>query len=160
MDWKSYGATIKFSIKNSSEKSLPVFTTRPDTIFGATFIAISPQHPLAKEIASLDTKAAEFIKSCEKKSTKEVDIEKAEKYGYETKLLVSHPFKKNLNLKIFIANFILMDYGTGAIFGCPAHDQRDYDFAIKYSLDIIPVIKTEENLPYMGDGAHAFRIFK
>ncbi len=150
---KSYGAIIKFSIQNSA-KSLEVFTTRPDTIFGATFIAISPQHPLAKEIANLDTKAAEFIKSCEKKSTKEVDIEKAEKYGYETKLLASHPFKKNLNLKIFIANFILMDYGTGAIFGCPAHDQRDYDFAIKYSLDIIPVIKTEENLPYMGDGAH------
>ena len=87
---KSYGATINFSIQNSA-KSLEVFTTRPDTIFGATFIAISPQHPLAKEIASLDTKAAEFIKSCEKKSTKEVDIEKAEKYGYETKLLVSHP---------------------------------------------------------------------
>ncbi len=150
---KSYGATIRFSIKNSA-KTLEVFTTRPDTIFGATFVAISPQHPLAKEIASVDKKAAGFIKSCEKKSTKEVDIEKAEKHGYETKLCVSHPFNKNLSLKIFIANFILMDYGTGAIFGCPAHDQRDHDFAIKYSLDIIPVIKTEEKLPYIGDGAH------
>ena len=93
---KSYGATIKFSIINSSEK-LEVFTTRPDTIFGATFIAISPQHPLAKKIAEKDPKAAEFIKFCEKNSTKEADIEKAEKFGYETKINVSHPFKNNVS---------------------------------------------------------------
>ena len=99
-------------------------------------------------------KQLKFIKFCEKNSTKEADIEKAEKHGYETNLSVSHPFKKNVKLKIFIANFILMDYGTGAIFGCPAHDQRDYDFAVKYSLDIIPVIKTKENLPFIGDGIH------
>ena len=85
-----------------------------------------------------------------KNSTKEADIEKANKHGYETSLSVSHPFKNNVSLKIFIANFILMDYGTGAIFGCPAHDQRDYDFAIKYSLDILPVIKTQKNLPFTG----------
>ena len=150
---KSNGALIKFSLENTSEK-ISVFTTRPDTIFGATFIAVSAQHPLAKKICKRDSKAAEFIKFCEKNSTKEADLEKAEKYGHDTNLSVSHPFKKDVKLKIFIANFILMDYGTGAIFGCPAHDQRDYDFAVKYSLDIIPVIKTQENLPFMGDGIH------
>ena len=150
---KSYGANINFSIKNSSDK-LEVFTTRPDTIFGATFIAISPQHPLAKKIAEKDPKAYNFINFCERQSSKEIDVEKAEKHGYETNLFVHHPFKRKISLKIFIANFILMDYGTGAIFGCPAHDQRDYDFAIKYSLEIIPVIKTNENLPFIGDGTH------
>jgi len=150
---KSYGAIINFSLENSSQK-IPIFTTRPDTIFGATFVAISPQHPYAKQISKKDIKAAEFIKFCEKNSIKEADIEKAEKYGYETNLSVSHPFKNNVKLKVFIANFILMDYGTGAIFGCPAHDQRDFDFAIKYSLDIVPVIKTKETLPFVGDGIH------
>ena len=150
---KSHGATIRFSLENSSEK-LEVFTTRPDTIFGATFIAISPHHPLAKRISDKDYKAAEFIKFCERNSSKEADIEKAEKHGFETNLSVLHPFKKDMKLKIFIANFILMDYGTGAIFGCPGHDQRDFDFAVKYSLDIIAVIKTEENLPFIGDGIH------
>ena len=150
---KSNGAIINFSLNNSSKK-LPVFTTRPDTIFGATFIAISPQHPLAKQIADTDSEAGKFIKFCEKNSSKEADIEKAEKHGYETNLSVSHPFKENIKLKIFIANFILMDYGTGAIFGCPAHDQRDYDFALKYSLSVVPVLKTKENLPFLGDGIH------
>ncbi len=150
---KSFGALIKFSLVNSSEK-ISVFTTRPDTIFGATFIAISPQHPLAKEISDKDSKAADFIKFCEKNSSKEADIEKAEKHGYKTKLSVFHPFKNGVKLQIFIANFILMDYGTGAIFGCPAHDQRDYDFAVKYSLEILPVIKTKEDLPFVGDGIH------
>ncbi len=150
---KSHGAVINFSLENSSEK-ISVFTTRPDTIFGATFIAISPQHPLAKQISAKDLKAANFIKFCEKNSTKEADLEKAEKYGYDTNLYVSHPLKNNVKLKIFIANFILMDYGTGAIFGCPAHDQRDYDFAIKYSLNVVPVIQTKESLPFIGDGIH------
>ena len=90
-----------------------------------------------------------------KKIQLKADIEKDEKYGYETNLSVSHPFKNEIKLKVFIANFILMDYGTGAIFGCPAHDHRDYDFALKYSLDIVPVIKTKkENLPFLGDGIH------
>ena len=81
-------------------------------------------------------------------------MEKAEKFGYETTLLVKHPLKEKTHLRLFIANFILMDYGTGAIFGCPAHDQRDYDFAKKYNIDIIPVIETKEKLPYTGDGIH------
>ena len=155
---KSKGATINFKVDNS-DRNIKIFTTRPDTIFGATFIALSPQHPLASEITKTDKSAHKFIKFCEKQSTSEIDIEKAEKFGYETTLTASHPFKKNIKLKIFIANFILMDYGTGAIFGCPAHDQRDYDFAKKYNLEIIEVLKNEEpndenNLPYIGDGAH------
>ena len=156
---KSQGASINFSI-NNSDKKLKVFTTRPDTIFGATFVAISPQHPLSLEIANKDKEAKKFIKFCQKQSSSEAEIEKGEKFGYETSLSVSHPFKKNVNLKIFIANFILMDYGTGAIFGCPAHDQRDYEFAKKYNLEIIQVlsekgkIASDKNLPYIGDGIH------
>mgnify|MGYP001493945694 FL=1 len=150
---KSNGATINFSINNSDDK-VEIYTTRPDTIFGATFIAISPQHPLSLKIAKKNNQANDFVKFCENQSNKEVDIEKADKFGYDTDLTVSHPFKKGTNLKIYIANFILMDYGTGAIFGCPAHDQRDYDFANKYSLEIIPIIKSKDALPYTGDGLH------
>ncbi len=150
---KSNGAIISFSINNLDDK-VEIFTTRPDTIFGATFVAISPQHPLSLKIAADDNKANDFIKFCERQSNKAEDLEKADKLGYETSLTVSHPFKKEINLKIYIANFILMDYGTGAIFGCPAHDQRDYDFAKKYSLDIIPVVENDNILPYTGDGLH------
>ncbi len=150
---KSCGATISFSINNSEDK-VEIFTTRPDTIFGATFIAISPQHPLSLKIAEDDSKANDFVKLCERQSNKAEDLERADKLGYETGFTVSHPFKKEINLKIYIANFILMDYGTGAIFGCPAHDQRDYDFARKYSLDIIPVVENDNILPYTGDGLH------
>ena len=139
---KSKGATLKFKV-NNSDKEIDIFTTRPDTIFGATFIAISPQHPLALEISNKDIDALDFIKFCEKQSTSEIDIEKAEKFGYETSLTASHPFKTDFKLKIFIANFILMDYGTGAIFGCPAHDQRDFDFAKKYNLEIIEVVENK-----------------
>jgi len=150
---KSSGATINFPI-NNSDQYIEIYTTRPDTIFGATFIAISPLHPLASKIAENDIEALNFINFCQKQSTKEADIEKAEKFGYETTLSVKHPFKENTQLKLFIANFILMDYGTGAIFGCPAHDQRDYDFAKKYKIDIIRVIESKEKLPYVGDGVH------
>ncbi|MDA8687441.1 leucine--tRNA ligase [bacterium] len=150
---KSSGATINFPI-NNSDQYIEIYTTRPDTIFGATFIAISPLHPLASKIAENDKEALNFINFCQKQSTKEADIEKAEKFGYETTLSVKHPLKENTQLKLFIANFILMDYGTGAIFGCPAHDQRDYDFAKKYKIDIIRVIESKEELPYVGDGVH------
>ncbi len=150
---KSNGATINFSINNSKE-TIKIFTTRPDTIFGATFIAISPQHQLSLQIAKNDNKAKDFLKFCDKQSNKEADLEKADKFGYETGLTVSHPFKIGVNLKIYIANFILMDYGTGAVFGCPAHDQRDYDFAKKYSLEVISVVENDNNLPYTGDGPH------
>ena len=156
---KSDGATVKFKISNT-EEYLSVFTTRPDTIFGATFIALSPQHPLSIKIASKDNKVKEFINSCETYSTSEIEIEKGEKLGFRTDLTTEHPFIKDKKIPIYIANFVLMDYGTGAIFGCPAHDQRDFDFANKYNLDIIHVLKNENNLdikqssPYTGDGVH------
>jgi len=150
---RSKGATISFPIINSME-NIEVFTTRPDTIFGATFIAISALHPLARKISENDKEALNFINLCQKQSTKESDIEKADKLGFKTTLKVKHPFRENISLNVFIANFILMDYGTGAIFGCPAHDQRDYDFAKKYNIDIITVIDSTESIPYTGDGPH------
>ena len=155
---KSVGATIKFEVA-SIGKVISIFTTRPDTIFGASFIAISPQHPLATELAQNDKEAQKFINFCEKQSTSEVEIEKGEKFGYKTQLTSGHPFINGKELPIFIANFVLMDYGSGAIFGCPAHDQRDFDFANKYNINIIPVVHDEtsinnDKLPYTGDGVH------
>ncbi|MDA9171425.1 leucine--tRNA ligase [Alphaproteobacteria bacterium] len=155
---KSVGTTIKFEVA-SIGKIINIFTTRPDTIFGASFIAISPQHPIATELARNDKEAQKFINFCEKQSTSEVEIEKGEKFGYKTQLTSEHPFKNGEELPIFIANFVLMDYGSGAIFGCPAHDQRDFDFANKYNINIIPVVHDETSinnakLPYTGDGVH------
>ncbi len=135
---KSYGCEIIFEITNSSEK-INVFTTRPDTIFGASFIALSVDHFLNKNFL----KKNDFIKfreECNKTGTTEEALANAEKLGYDTGLSVNHPFIKNKKLPIYFANFVLMDYGTGAIFGCPAHDQRDFDFAKKYKLEIIEVV--------------------
>ena len=155
---RSEGATINFKVSNT-DKILKIFTTRPDTIFGATFIAISPQHELAVDIAKNDIEAQNFIIFCNKQSTSEVEIEKGDKFGFKSKLTAKHPLILNKTIPIYIANFVLMDYGTGAIFGCPAHDQRDFDFAHKYGIDIIQVLEnnipnSEQNLPFMGDGIH------
>ncbi|MGA0603673.1 leucine--tRNA ligase [Caulobacter sp. KR2-114] len=119
---------------------LPIYTTRPDTLFGASFVAVSPDHPLAEQLAAADPKVADFIAECRKGGTSEAEIESAEKLGYDTGLKVAHPFDPAWELPVWIANFILMDYGTGAIFGCPAHDQRDLDFARKYSLPVTQVV--------------------
>jgi leucyl-tRNA synthetase len=119
---------------------LECYTTRPDTLFGAAFVGISPGHPLAERIAAADAKAAAFIAECARGGTSEADIEAAPKLGYDTGLEVEHPFVEGQRLRVWIANFILMDYGTGAIFGCPAHDQRDLDFARKYALPVRPVV--------------------
>ena len=138
---KSEGAEINFLISNKnniSSKYINIFTTRHDTIFGATFCALSPNHKISKELALKEPEISKFIEDCSK-----IDPEK-EKRGFKTSILVEHPFIKNKKLPVFIANFILMDYGSGAIFGCPAHDQRDLDFANKYSLEIIPVILPSE----------------
>ena len=156
---KSEGATIKFEV-SSINKDISIFTTRPDTIFGATFIAISPQHPLSIEIAQNDIEIKKFIKFCENQSTSEIDIEKGEKFGFKTELTSKHPFIDGKEIPVYIANFVLMDYGTGAIFGCPGHDQRDFDFAKKYNIDIIYVLRDDNNLnnifdlPYINDGIH------
>ncbi|PTW50595.1 leucine--tRNA ligase [Rhodovulum kholense] len=114
-----------------------VYTTRPDTLMGASFLGISPDHPLAKALEAENPEVASFCAECRRMGTSEEELEKAEKKGFDTGLTVRHPFDETWELPVYIANFILMDYGTGAIFGCPAHDQRDLDFARKYGLPVI-----------------------
>tara|TARA_B100000575_G_scaffold181732_1_gene145920 strand:+ start:1699 stop:4212 length:2514 start_codon:yes stop_codon:yes gene_type:complete len=131
---KSDGAEINFKVSNK-EKYITIFTTRPDTIFGATFLALSVDHEIAIEISKGSADLQKFIKECEKLNPDK------EKKGFNTHLTVDHPFVEGKKLPVFIANFVLKEYGFGAIFGCPAHDQRDLDFAREYSLDVIPVVK-------------------
>lgn len=140
---KSQGARVFFPLsgeKAADGEKLEVFTTRPDTLFGASFCAISPQHPIAKRLAAENDAVAAFIDECAKVGTSEEAIEKAEKRGIETGLTAEHPFIPGKQLPVYVANFVLMDYGTGAIFACPAHDQRDMDFARKYDLPITAVV--------------------
>ena len=131
---KSIGAEIDFKISNSDSK-IKIFTTRPDTIFGATFIALSDEHELSIDISKKNSDLTKFIKE-----TKNLNSEKI-KRGFNTGLFANHPFINGKKIPIFIANFVLKEYGLGAIFGCPAHDQRDLDFANKYGLEIIPVVR-------------------
>jgi leucyl-tRNA synthetase len=156
---RSEGARIRFRL--SAEKNplpagfdgnLEVFTTRPDTLFGAAFVAISPNHPLAEAMSARDPALAAFISECNALGTSEEAIEKAEKKGVATGLVAAHPFIAGRTLPVYVANFILMDYGTGAIFGCPAHDQRDLDFARKYDLPVRPVVIPD------GEDAKAFAV--
>jgi len=135
---KSTGCEIDFEIVEKEEK-IKIFTTRPDTLFGATFLAISIDHPLCNQFGK-EAKFIKFKKECLKVGTTEEALAIAEKKGYNTNLLARHPFIKGKKIPIFVANFVLMDYGTGAIFGCPAHDQRDLDFAKKYNLEIKEVV--------------------
>ncbi|RAK57301.1 leucine--tRNA ligase [Phenylobacterium deserti] len=141
---RSKGLRFRFHFAGEAPQAaadgIEVYTTRPDTLFGASFVGIAPDHPLAQEIAARDPKAAAFIEECRKGGASEAEIETAEKLGYDTGLKVKHPFDPNWELPVWIANFILMDYGTGAIFACPAHDQRDLDFARKYDLPVRPVV--------------------
>ena len=139
---RSTGLRLKFRIVTAGAPAaaVEVYTTRPDTLYGASFVAVAPDHPLAEALAARDPAAAAFIAECRRGGTSEAAIEAAEKKGYFTGLEVAHPFDPDWRLPVWIANFILMDYGTGAIFGCPAHDQRDLDFARKYGLPVRPVI--------------------
>jgi leucyl-tRNA synthetase len=146
-NWIGRSEGLKFQFKLSNDQKLDVFTTRPDTLFGASFVALSPEHPLAQELAQSDKKLAAFIAECRKTGTAEAEIEKAEKLGYDTSLTADHPFDPSWKLKVMVANFVLMGYGTGAIFGCPAHDQRDLDFARKYGLSVIPVVVPSDTDP-------------
>jgi leucyl-tRNA synthetase len=139
-NWIGRSEGLKFQFALSDGGKLDVFTTRPDTLFGASFVALSPEHPLAQELAQSDKKLAAFIAECRKTGTAEAEVEKAEKLGYDTGLTADHPFDPSWKLKVMVANFVLMGYGTGAIFGCAAHDQRDLDFARKYGLSVIPVV--------------------
>ncbi len=152
---KSYGCEINFEI-NDSKELLKIFTTRPDTIFGASFIALSTDHHLSKKFAS-NKEFLNFKNECNKAGTTEEALANAEKIGFNTKLFAKHPFINNKKIPIYFANFVLMDYGTGAVFGCPAHDQRDFDFAKKYDLEILKVVsdgKDSKDLKeaYTGNG--------
>ncbi len=138
---KSYGCEINFQIEKKNKfGKIKVFTTRPDTIFGASFIAVSVDHPISKNFEK-DKNFLAFKSECSKMGTTEEALANAEKIGFNTELSALHPFDKKISLPIYVANFVLMDYGTGAIFGCPAHDQRDLDFANKYKLKVLPVVK-------------------
>ncbi|HEY9011696.1 MAG TPA: leucine--tRNA ligase [Devosia sp.] len=140
---KSEGLRLLFEMvpsEKTTATSIEVFTTRPDTIFGASFIALSADHPLTAELAAKDSAIAEFVAETRRHGTATETLDKAEKLGVFTGLSVKHPVKDGETLPVYVANFVLMDYGTGAIFGCPAHDQRDYEFASRYGLPIIPVV--------------------
>ena len=138
---RSRGARFAFRFTDPARTAcLEVYTTRPDTLFGAAFVGIAADHPLAAEVAAANPEAAAFIEACRQGAVSEAEMETAEKLGFDTGLRVRHPFDPDLELPVWIANFILMDYGTGAIFGCPAHDQRDLDFAHKYGLPVRPVV--------------------
>ncbi len=139
---RSEGARLHFDLAAPADgiERVEVYTTRPDTLYGMSFMAIAPEHPLATAVSAHDPKAAAFVADCRSKGTSEAVIETGEKHGYDTGLRVKHPFIEGATYPVWIANFVLMEYGTGAIFGCPAHDQRDLDFARKYGLDVTPVV--------------------
>ena len=147
---QSKGLEFDFEVVNppKGHEKISVYTTRPDTLMGASFIGISADHKLAKELEKQSEKISAFNKECRQMSTSEADMEKAEKRGVDTGLRVKHPLNPNWELPVWIANFILMDYGTGAIFACPAHDQRDLDFARKYKLPVIDTfLSLDDNSP-------------
>jgi leucyl-tRNA synthetase len=141
---KSRGLRFRFQFADSApegfDEGLEVYTTRPDTLFGASFVGLAPDHPLSERLAASDPDLAAFIADCRKGGATEAEIETQEKVGRFTGLTVAHPFDPSIRLPVWIANFILSDYGTGAIFACPAHDQRDLDFARKYDLPVLPVV--------------------
>ncbi len=157
---KSYGCEIDFNIEGSNDiKKIKCYTTRPDTLFGFSFLAVSVDHPLSK-FYSKDENFIQFKKDCSATGTTEESIAQAPKIGFKTNLFAVNPLKPNNKVPVFFANFVLMDYGLGAVFGCPAHDQRDFDFAKKYNLNIKTVVKPKEendnfqvfNEPYLGPG--------
>jgi leucyl-tRNA synthetase len=151
---RSEGARVRFALAAPVDgiADVEVFTTRPDTLFGMSFLAIAPEHPLAAAAAVRDAAAASFVAECRRLGTSEAVIETAEKRGFDTGLRVRHPFLPERTFPVWIANFVLMEYGTGAIFGCPAHDQRDFDFATAYGLAIPPVVIPD------GVDAASFRV--
>ena len=145
---KSLGCEVKFEIESSKNiKEIKCFTTRPDTLFGISFLALSVDHPVSKFYES-DLNFIKFKKECSKTGTTEESIANAEKIGFKTDLLAFSPLDKNVTVPVYFANFVLMDYGLGAVFGCPAHDQRDLDFAKKYNLKINTVVAPEKNTDF------------
>ncbi|WP_157176839.1 leucine--tRNA ligase [Sphingomonas prati] len=145
---KSRGLKFRFDISDPlpGHETLEVFTTRPDTIFGASFAAIAADHPIAQALAANDPALVDFIAACKRTGTAAAEVETAEKLGFDTGLRVVHPFDPDWTLPLFVANFVLMEYGTGAVFGVPAHDQRDLDFARKYQLPVTRVVAASADL--------------
>ena len=144
---RSEGAEVSFRLNGAGadgSDAITVFTTRPDTLFGASFLAVAANHPISLALAEKDASAADFVAECAKLGTSEAAVETAEKRGYDTGLRAAHPLDDSIELPVYIANFVLMEYGTGAIFGCPAHDQRDLDFANAYDLPVIPVVLPDD----------------
>ena len=142
---KSYGCEVKFQIENSEDiKEIKCFTTRPDTLFGMSFLALSIDHPLSK-IYENKSEFLKFKKECSKTGTTEESLANADKIGYKTDLVAINPLNSNIRVPVYFANFVLMDYGLGAVFGCPAHDQRDFDFAKKYNLKVTTVVTPDKN---------------
>ena len=156
---KSYGCEISFKIESKKDiKEIECYTTRPDTLFGMSFLALSVDHPIAKFYDN-DPEFIKFKQDCSRTGTTEESIAIAEKIGFKTDLLAINPLDNNIKVPVYFANFVLMDYGLGAVFGCPAHDQRDLDFAKKYDLKITPVVKPEDedhfnikDEAYIGEG--------
>ena len=151
---KSQGAYVDFQLSNKEQ--VTVFTTRPDTLFGMSFLAVAAGHPIAKKLAETNTDLKAFIQQCERGGTSEAAIETAEKLGCPTGLTAAHPLIPGKKIPVYVANFVLMEYGTGALFGCPAHDQRDFEFATKYKLPIVQVVADngswDRTSAYSGDG--------
>ena len=146
---RSEGAHIDFEIEGRSDR-LAVFTTRPETLFGAAFCGIAPTHPIAEELATSNPDLVSFIEDCQRTPTTEEALSTIEKKGFDTGLRVKHPFKPGDTIPLYVANFVLMDYGTGAIFACPAHDERDFDFANQYNLPITQVVINSAGDPLNG----------
>jgi leucyl-tRNA synthetase len=162
---RSEGLTVRFALDPATAPAglgeLDIYTTRPDTLFGASFMAVAPDHPLATAAAATDPELAAFVAECKRLGTSQEQIEKAEKKGFDTGIRAIHPFDPTWQLPVFVANFILMEYGTGAIFGCPGHDQRDFDFARAHGLPVMPVVCPPDadpaafsiaDMPYEGEG--------
>ncbi len=152
---KSKGLKCTFNLTGTDD-GIDVFTTRPDTMFGASFVAIAADHPLSAAMAENAPELQAFIEECRRGGTTAAEIETAEKMGFNTGLTVEHPLNPAWHLPVYVANFVLMDYGTGAVFGCPAHDQRDLDFARKYDLDVTRVVSDGEltDADFKGDTAY------
>jgi leucyl-tRNA synthetase len=138
---KSFGCEIDFKIKDNEDiKEIKCYTTRPDTLYGMSFLAVSVDHPLSK-LYENDNNFLKFKEECSKTGTTEEAIAQAEKLGFKTNLIAINPLDETLSVPVYFANFVLMDYGFGAVFGCPAHDQRDLDFALKYDLPVKTVVR-------------------
>ncbi len=158
---RSEGLLVRWALDKASapagETEVEIFTTRPDTLFGASFLAIAPDHPLAKAAAEKNSALAEFCEECRRMGTSVAELETAEKKGFDTGIRAVHPFDKDWLVPVYVANFILMEYGTGAIFGCPSCDQRDFEFATKYGLPIIPVVMpADESIETFSLGGGAY----